>query len=58
MAAPANTDEFLDLIRKSGVADDKRFDAWLQKAKSNNSLPQKPGEAAALLIRDSILTKF
>ncbi len=58
MAAPATTDEFLELIRKSGVADDKRLDVWLQIAKSNGSLPIKPGEAAALLIRDSILTKF
>src|SRR5262245_36655408 len=58
MAAPANTDEFLELIRKSGVADERRFEAWLQKTKSNGSLPPKAAETAALLIRDSILTTF
>src|SRR6266568_3050042 len=58
MAAPATTDEFLDLIRKSGVAEEKRFDAWLQKAKSNGALPDKPAEAAGLLVRDGVLTHF
>src|SRR6266542_3011601 len=58
MAAPATNDEFLDLIRKSGVAEEKRFDAWLQKVKSNGALPVKPGEVAGLLVRDGVLTKF
>jgi serine/threonine protein kinase len=58
MAAPATTDEFLDLIRKSGVAEEKRFDAWLQKAKAAGPLPAKPAEAAGLLVRDGVLTTF
>src|SRR5688572_22255712 len=57
MAAPATTDEFLDLIRKSGVAEDKRFDAWLQKQKGAG-LPPKPAEVAGLLVRDGVLTHF
>ncbi len=57
MAAPATTDEFLDLIRKSGVAEEKRFDAWLAKAKAAG-LPAKATEAAGLLVRDGILTTF
>src|SRR5262245_2578657 len=58
MAAPATTDEFLDLVRKSGVAEEKRFDAWLQKAKSNGTLAGAPGVIAGLLIRDGVLTAF
>lgn len=58
MAAPATTDEFLDLVRKSGVAEEKRFDAWLQKAKSNGALSGAPGVIAGLLIRDGVITAF
>lgn len=58
MAAPATTDEFLDLIRKSGVAEEKRFDAWQQKQKAGGPLPLKPTEVAGLLVRDGILTTF
>jgi serine/threonine protein kinase len=58
MAAIASTDEFLELIRKSGVTEEKRFDAWLKKAKANGPLPAKPTELAGLLVRDGILTTF
>jgi serine/threonine protein kinase len=58
MAAPATTNEFLDLVRKSGVAEEKRFDAWLQKAKSNAALSAAPGAVAGLLIRDGVITAF
>src|SRR5262245_57085569 len=57
MAAPATTNEFLELVRKSGVAEEKRLDAWLNKAKATG-LPAKPSEAAGVLVRDSILTTF
>jgi serine/threonine protein kinase len=57
MAAPATTDEFLELVRKSGVVEEKRLDPWLQKQRGAG-LPDKPSEAAALLIRDGILTRF
>jgi serine/threonine protein kinase len=57
MAAPANTEEFLDLVRKSGVTEEKRLDPWLQKTRSNG-LPAKASEAAGLLVRDGILTTF
>jgi serine/threonine protein kinase len=57
MAAPATTDEFLDLVRKSGVVEEKRLDPWLQKVRGNG-LPAKANEAAGLLVRDGILTTF
>ena len=40
MATPANANEFLELIRKSGVADDKRLEAYLQKANSAGAIPR------------------
>lgn len=56
MAQPATVDEFIDLVRKSGVADDKRLDAFL--AKSRATFPPEPAKVAGLLVHDGILTNF
>ncbi|MBX9681453.1 MAG: serine/threonine protein kinase [Gemmataceae bacterium] len=56
MAAPNNNDEFLDLVRKSGVVEEKRLDTYLQKARS--TFPPDPSKVAGLLVRDSVLTHF
>jgi len=58
MAAPATIDEFLDLIRKSGVSDDKRLEAYVDKARASGSLPKEPTKFAGMLIRDGYLTQF
>ena len=42
MAAPTTRDEFLELVRKSGVVDDKRFDAYLEKQRTAGPLPADP----------------
>lgn len=56
MAAPANVDEFLDLVRKSGVVDEKRLDAYL--AKSRATFPPEMTKVAGLLIQNGIITNF
>src|SRR5688500_13330742 len=56
MALPATADEFLDLVRKSGVADDKRFESYLLTKRA--SLPSDAAKVAGVLIRDGILTNF
>ena len=56
--APVNTSEFLDLVRKSGVVDDKRLDAHVQKLKGASLLPPEPSKVAGVLIRDGFLTHF
>jgi serine/threonine protein kinase len=58
MAAPANSNEFLDLVRKSGVVEDKRLDAHLQKMTGSGSVPTEPGKLAGWLVRDGLLTQF
>jgi serine/threonine protein kinase len=59
MAAPATNQEFLELIRKSGVLlDPKRLDAYVEKLRSTNSLPEEPAKLAGLLVRDGLLTHF
>ena len=56
--APVNMNEFLDLVRKSGVVDEKRLDAHVQKLQSGNLLPPEPSKVAGVLIRDGFLTHF
>jgi hypothetical protein len=58
MPAPSTTEEFLDLVRKSGVVDDKRLEAYLSRAQASGKLPPSVGKAAGLLVRDGILTHF
>ncbi len=58
MAAPASVAEFLDLVHKSGVTDDKRLDAYLSRLRSGNGMPAEPSKLAGLMVRDGILTHF
>jgi eukaryotic-like serine/threonine-protein kinase len=58
MAAPANNNEFLELVRKSGVADEKRLEAHLQRLRATGGLPGEPGKLAGVLVRDGLLTHF
>ena len=55
MAAPASGDEFLDLVKKSGVADEKRLDAFLLKVRTSSVDPAK---LAGLMIQEGVLTNF
>ena len=56
--APANVSEFLDLVKKSGVVDDKRLDSHIGKLQSAGLLPPEPAKVAGVLIRDGFLTHF
>jgi serine/threonine protein kinase len=58
MPAPTTTDDFLELVRKSGVVDDKRLGAYLSRARAAGPLPPEPAKFAGLLVRDGILTHF
>ena len=43
MPAPATNDELLDLVRKSGVLDEKRLDAYVARTASANAIPAAAG---------------
>jgi len=58
MPSPTTNDEFLELVRKSGVVDEKRLDAYLDKARAAQALPAEPPRLAGLLVRDGVLTHF
>jgi hypothetical protein len=58
MATPATTQEFLELVQKSGVVDQKRLSAYLAGLRAANHLPPEPAKVAGSFVRDGILTVF
>src|SRR5258707_15853255 len=58
MPAPATVAELLDLVQKSGVADQNRLTPYLDKLKQKGGLPAEPSKFAGLLVRDGLLTFF
>ncbi|HZY83685.1 MAG TPA: serine/threonine-protein kinase, partial [Gemmataceae bacterium] len=58
MPSPTTADEFLDLVRRSGVVEDRRLDAHVQKLRADGPLPLDPTGLAVLLVRDGVLTHF
>lgn len=59
MPVPATNDEFIDLVRKSGVADEAKLNAYVEKLKdSSQPVPPQPAKFAVWLVRDGLLTYF
>jgi serine/threonine protein kinase len=58
MAAPGSAEEFLGLVRKSGVVDEKRLDTYAQQLRASGAFPDEPGKFAGLMVRDGLLTHF
>jgi eukaryotic-like serine/threonine-protein kinase len=58
MPAPTTVDEFLELVRKSGVVEDKRLAAHLERLRAAGTLPPEPPRLAGQLVHDGVLTHF
>ena len=58
MNVPATADEFLVLVRNSGIVDEKRLAAYLEKARAASPLPSEPKPLAERLVRDGLITHF
>src|SRR5947208_2182609 len=58
MPAPSTIDEFLELVRKSGVIEEKRLSAHLDRLRSAASVPAEPKQLAIQLVRDGVITHF
>src|SRR3954452_4117937 len=57
MPAPATADEFLDLVRKSGVVDEARVNSFVAKA-ADHPARAEPGKLAGLMVKNGLLTYF
>jgi eukaryotic-like serine/threonine-protein kinase len=58
MPAPATVSEFLDLVQRSGLLDQNKFDVYLEKLRATSGMPQRPDYLAGYLVRDGFLTHF
>ena len=58
MPAPATAEEFIELIRKSGVVEEARVSAYVKQLQSTSNLPTDLSKLAGLFVRDGLLTFF
>jgi serine/threonine protein kinase len=58
MPSPTTIDEFLELVCKSGVVEEKKLTTYLERARAAQSLPPEPPKLAGVLVRDGLLTQF
>jgi serine/threonine protein kinase len=58
MPTPTTSDEFLELMRKSGIVDEKRLEPHVQKLRAEGRLPSDPTKLAGILVRDGLVTRF
>src|ERR1700730_13033449 len=56
--APPTSDAFVELVRKSGLVEQARFEAYLTQQRALAALPCEPTELATVLIRSGFLTYF
>src|SRR5689334_22310830 len=58
MVGPPTSDALVELLRKSGLIEQDRLDAYLERRSALGALPSEPKELAAALIRDGFITSF
>jgi eukaryotic-like serine/threonine-protein kinase len=58
MPAPATVAELLDLVQKSGVAEESRLKPYVEKLNQDGAVPSEPAKFAGILVRDGLLTYF
>src|SRR3954467_5767017 len=58
MPAPASVDDLLKLIRKSGMLDEPRLDAYTERLRLSGPVPTDVRKLAGRMVRDGLLTYF
>jgi serine/threonine protein kinase len=58
MSAPRTIDQFLDVVKKSGVLDENRLDARIDQLFASASPPENPANLAGVLVREGFLTRW
>lgn len=58
MPAPATPDDLLKLIRKSGMIEEPRLEAYLEKLRQSGAVPSDTRKLAGAMVRDGLLTYF
>ncbi len=58
MPAPSTSEEFLALVRKSGIVDQDRLTTYTHQLGDGPSFPKEPKKLANLMVRDGVLSYF
>jgi serine/threonine protein kinase len=58
MAAPTTTEQFLELVCKSGLVEASALNNYLASQTAAGALPADPSQLARALVRDGLLTRF
>ncbi len=58
MPALRTIDQFLDVVKKSGVLDESRLETRVEQLLASASLPPDPPSMAATLVREGLLTRW
>jgi serine/threonine protein kinase len=58
MPLPTTAPELVELVRKSGVVEPKRLDAYLEQLTAAGAMPAEPAKLAGLMVRDGVVTHF
>jgi eukaryotic-like serine/threonine-protein kinase len=58
MPVPVNREEFLDLVRKSGVLEEERLKTFAQSLHDSGTALDQPQDLASRMVRDGLLTHF
>ncbi len=58
MANPATIEDFVDLVRKSGLLEEKRLESFLQRVRGAGVGAQEPGKLAGHFVQEGLLTHF
>lgn len=58
MPTPATVDDLLKLIRKSGMIDEPRLDAYMERLRLAGPIPADVRKVAGTMVRDGLLTYF
>src|SRR5262245_61957029 len=56
MSAPATVEEFLDVVRKSGLVEEPALNRFLDARAATP--PEAPADLATAMLRDGLLTRF
>jgi len=58
MSVPESVEELLGLIRKSGMVEDTKLNAYLQRRQGGRGLPTEAKDAAEAMVNDGLITNF
>src|SRR5262245_33336268 len=58
MPSPTTNEEFLELVKRSGVVEERRLKAHLDRLAAAGTLPRDPISLASQLVEDGVLTQF